>query len=177
MLAALLTERASGFEADFERADDPAGIARLDKTLQHQDQLRSGVHTGLRHPVQLRMASSSARNVGLGGTSGIDQPSSTAVMYWPVPPTSSGSRSRSWISVDRSVGQLLILRQRQVFVWRDHVDQVVDGLRTLFRRWFRCADVHFAVNLAAVGADDFAVRAPAPSGSPARFCRRPSGRE
>src|SRR3990172_9613759 len=55
------------------------------------------------------------------------------------------------------VSQTLIMGKAQIFIRVDHVYQVVGNLPALLRRRLGCANIHIAINLAAVGPDDFPI--------------------
>ena len=134
MLAPLFAERAPGRDADFQRPDDPARIARLDKIC--------GVGVEFEQTRIERfdtLFGCECFKFGAQRWVGRNFRDRPAFQQGGDVLSRSADQQRQAIAlvnvVNRGIGEALILCQRQIFVWRDHVNQVMDGLLRAAPAW------------------------------------------
>jgi hypothetical protein len=68
--------------------------------------------------------------------------------------------------------QILVVRQRELCIWIDHVDQVMWCGGALSRRWLGSADIHAAIDLARVGRYDLTAQRPCQRDRQCRLAHR-----
>ncbi len=115
-----------------------------------------------------------ARTRGIGARQR-RQPSVSALKYSIVPPTSSGSAPRARMSRDRRSASRTKARRRIRVDRIEDVDQVVRDARARRRVGLGGADVHAAIDLRRIDADDLAGEALGERQRRARSCRTRSG--